>query len=47
MSDTEFTDFMKLFRSPTKESFSFLMDDTNLPSDNPLKFRKNLLENNS
>ena len=27
----------------TAEPYSFLVDDTTLPSDNPLRFRKNLL----
>ena len=39
LSDTEFKDFMKLYKGFTKESFSFLVNDTILPSDNPLKFR--------
>ena len=38
-SDIEFKDFMKFY----KETFSFLVNDTTLPSDNPLRFRKNLL----
>ena len=42
--DIDFKDFMKLFKECTKKSYSFLMNDTALPSDNPLKFRKNLLQ---
>ena len=42
-SDTEFKDFMKLYKDYTKEPFSFLVNNTILPSDNPLRFRKNLL----
>ena len=42
-SDIKFKDFMKLYRDYTKKPFSFLVNDTNLLSDNPLKFRKNLL----
>ena len=42
-SDTEFKDFMKLYRNHTKEPYSFLVNDTTLSSDNPLRFRKNLL----
>ena len=43
-SDIDFKDFMKLFKEYTKKSYSFLMNDTALPSDDPLKFRKNLLQ---
>ena len=39
----EFKDFMRLYKDYTKEPFSFLMNNTTLPSDNPLRFRKNLL----
>ena len=42
-SDIEFKDFMKLYNNYTKEPFSFLRKDTALPSDNSLRFRKNLL----
>ena len=42
-SDTEFKDFMKFYKDFTKEPFSFLVNDTTLPLDNSLKFRKNLL----
>ena len=41
-SDTEFKDFMKLYKDYTKESFSFLVNDTTLPLDKPLRFKKNL-----
>ena len=36
-------DFMKLSKNHTKEPFSILVNDAILPSDNPLRFRKNLL----
>ena len=42
-SDNEFKDFMKLYKDYTKESFSFLVRNTTLPSDNSLRYRKNLL----
>ena len=42
-SDIEFKDFMKLYKNYTKKPFSFLVNDTTLASDNPLRFRKNLL----
>ena len=43
-SDIEFKDFMNIYKTSTKEPYSFLVNDTTLPSDNPLRFRKNLLE---
>ena len=45
-SDIDFRDFMKIYKKCTAEPYSFLVNDTTLPSDNPLKFRKNLLEKN-
>ena len=42
-SDIEFKDFMKLCKDYTEEPFSFLKNDATLPSDNPSRFRKNLL----
>ena len=42
-SDTDFKDFMKIYKKYTKEPYSFLVNDTTLPSDDPLRFRKNLL----
>ena len=41
-SDIDFKDFMNIYKS-TKEPYSFLVNDTTLPSDNPLRFRKNFL----
>ena len=43
-SDTDFKDFFKIYKMFTAEPYSFLINDTTLPSDNPFKFRKNLLE---
>ena len=43
-SDTDFKDFFKIYKMVTAEPYSFLINDTTLPSDNPFKFRKNLLE---
>ena len=43
-SDTDFKDFMKIYKKYTAEPYSFLVDDTTLPSDDPLRFRKNLLK---
>ena len=42
-TEIEFQDFMKLFKDYTKEPYSFLVKNTTLSSDNPLRFRKNLL----
>ena len=42
-SDIDFKDFMKIYKNCTAEPYSFLINDTTLPSDNPLKFTKNLL----
>ena len=42
-SDIDFKDFMKIYKKYTKEPCSFLVNDTTLPSDDPLRFRKNLL----
>ena len=41
-SDTEFKDFMKLYKDYTKELLLFLVNNTTLPSDNPSRFTKNL-----
>ena len=42
-SDIDFKDFMKIFEKFTAEPYSFLVNDTTLSSDHPLRFRKNLL----
>ena len=42
-SGTDFKDFMKVCKDHTKEPYSFLVNYTTLSSDNPLRFRKNLL----
>ena len=42
-SDIDFEDFMNIYKKYTKEPYSFLVNDTTLPSDDPLRFRKNLL----
>ena len=43
LSDIDFKDFMKIYKKYTKEPYSFLVNDTTIPSDDPLRFRKNLL----
>ena len=43
-SDIDFNDFMNLYKKSTAKPYSYLVSDTTLASDNPLRFRKNLLE---
>ena len=45
-SDIDFKDFMNTYKKYTVEPYSFLVNDNTLTSDNPLRFRKNLLEIN-
>ena len=42
-SDIDFKNFMKIYKKYTKEPYSLLVNDTTLQSDDPLRFRKNLL----
>ena len=42
-SDVDFKDFMNIYKKCTTEPYSFSVNDTTLPSDDPLRFRKNLL----
>ena len=42
-SDIDFKDFMQIYKKFNTEPYSFLVNDTTLPSDDPLRFRKNLL----
>ena len=44
LSDIHFKHFMKLYKDYTKETYSFLVNDTTLPSYNQLHFRKKLLQ---
>ena len=43
-SDIDFEDSIKIYKKYTVEPYSFLVNNTTLPSDNPLRFRKNLLK---
>ena len=43
-SDIDFKDFIKVYKKCTVEPYSILVNDTTLSSDDPLRFRKNLLE---
>ena len=42
-SDIDFKDFMKIYKKCTAEPYPSFVNDTTLPSDDPLRFRKNLL----
>ena len=39
-SDINFKDFIKIYKKCTDEAYCFLVNDTTLASDNPLRFRK-------
>ena len=41
-SDIDFKDFIKVYKKCTAEPYSFLVNDATLPSDDSLRFRKNL-----
>ena len=43
-SDIYFKDFIKIYKKYTAEPYSFLVNDTTLPSDTPSRFRKYLLK---
>ena len=43
LSDIDFKDFMKLYKGYNKEPYLCLVNDSTLPSDIPLRFRKKLL----
>ena len=46
LSDIDFKHFMKAYKKCTAEKYSFLVNDlvNDISSDNPLRFRKNLLK---
>ena len=39
-ADIAYKDFLKIYRNCTKEPYHFLTNDTTLPADNPMRFRK-------
>ena len=41
-SDIDFKDFINIYKECTDKSYLFLVNDTTLSSDDPLRFRKNL-----
>ena len=42
LSNINIKDFANIYKKYTAEPYSFLVDNTTLPSNNPLRFRKNL-----
>ena len=43
-SDVDFKDIMNIYKKYTAKPYTLLVNDTTLSSDNPFRFRKNLLE---
>ena len=43
-SDIDFKDFVKISKKCTAGLYSFLVNDATLESDNPLRFRRNLMQ---
>ena len=43
-ADINHKDFLNIYRKCASESYSFLTIDTTLPPNDPLRFRKNLLD---
>ena len=41
-SDMDFKDFIRIYKKCRDKPYSFLVNDTTLASDDPLRFRKNL-----
>ena len=41
-SDIDYKDFINVYKKCTDKPYSFLVNDTTLSSDIPLRFRKNL-----
>ena len=44
LSDIDFKDFIKIYKKFTAEPYSILVNDATAPSDNHLRFRKNLFK---
>ena len=42
--DIDYKNFMKIYGECSSQPYSFLTIDTTLPTNNPLHFRKNLLD---
>ena len=41
-SDIDFKDFINIYKKCPDKPYSFLVNDTTLSSDDPLRFRKNI-----
>ena len=44
LSDIDVENFMTIYKKCIAEKYSFLVNDMTLPSNNPLRFRKYILE---
>ena len=44
LADIDYKDIMKIYRKHTSKPYSFLKFDTTLLTDDPLRFRTNLLD---
>ena len=42
LADTDYKEFMNIYKKCTRKLYYFLTIDTTLPASNPLRFRKNL-----
>ena len=40
-ADIDYKDFLRIYRNCTKDPYSFLTNDTTLPADDPMRFRRN------
>ena len=46
-ADIDYKDFLKIYRNCTKEPYSFLTINTTLPTNDPMRFRKNFSDSPS
>ena len=44
LKDIDFEDFMKIYKKCTVKPYSFFVNDTTLPSDDTVRFKKNHLD---
>ena len=44
LSNIDFKEFTKIYKKCTAEAYFFLVNDRTLPSDDPFRFRKSILE---
>ena len=42
--DIDFKDFLKTYKDYTCKRYSWMIIDTTVPSSNPMRFRKNVIE---